>query len=154
MKRLALFVAIVAVAVLVPATHGLLAKPANKVDVCHLNSSNQPGVIQEDVAYFEIWGGYEYSYSYSLTSTYFVGRVISVDESAVPAHVAGGDSTWFYALDEYTADALTSLEDWQDYYYDWYWDDMNYGWYSVDYTNTNAVITNANCYFYTATYGG
>ncbi len=152
MKRVALFVAIVAVAIMVPATHGLLAKPASKVDVCHLNSSNEPGVIREVGSYFEVYGGFEYSWSWSATSTYFLGRVISVAQSAVPAHVAGGDSTWFYALDEWTADALTSLEDWEDCFYEWYWDDENYGWYSVDYTNTNAVITNANCYFYTFSY--
>jgi len=75
MKRLLVLLFVVAFLVAIPLTH--FAGKAAKVDVCHVNSANDQGA----------WG-------------YAFGNVISVSEKAVPAHLAHGDSTDFFSLDE------------------------------------------------------
>lgn len=138
-------------------THTTFAGNEAKVDICHVNSSNSAGVYDYDYGYertYTYTSGYVYSYEYgySYTYTYHLGREISVNESAVESHVAHGDSTTFYDLDDYMEDWLTSLEDIEDYHYSYSHDYGSYVYeysYSYTYDNTNAVVTNANCYWVT-----
>ena len=151
MRRLALLIALVALVVAIPATHTVFAK-AVKVDVCHLNSANQAAVISYDYQYDYVYPayGYDYHYNYSYSYTYQMGMVISVDENAVDAHVAHGDSVYFNELTEYWANFFQNLDD---YYtdYEYEYEDANYYYYySSDYNNTNAVVKNADCWFYSA----
>ena len=132
MNRLFVFLAVVALVIALPVTHEAFAGNNNtKVEICHVNSSNSPGVY--DLTY-------TYYYSGGYTYTYPVGRVIEVNASAVAAHVAHGDSTYFYPLDEYTINWLESLEG------------LNGSYYYYELNNTNAVIKNADCYWTTFQY--
>ncbi|MCK6459212.1 MAG: hypothetical protein L6Q95_04875 [Planctomycetes bacterium] len=146
MKR---FVVLAAVAVLViglPLAHDAVAAKNVKVTICHLNSSNTPAVYS--YSYWESWYGYEYSVAYE--QTYYLGNMIEVDESAIAAHVGHGDPgpalgyEWA-PLDDYAAEYLTTLEDYNGYFeFDYRPDWDYYGWYEYD--NVNAVIKNADCY--------
>jgi len=76
MKRLIAVLFVVAFIVALPLSHTFAAKP-KKVEICHVNSANDDG--PKGIAF---------------------GRVIEVAESAVPAHLDHGDSTYFFDLSE------------------------------------------------------
>jgi hypothetical protein len=152
MRRFVLLLGLLALVVALPATHTVFAK-ATKVDVCHVNSANQPGLYNYsylyrydyDEGYSYAW--YEYHYDYHLT--YHLGQVIQVSESAVDAHVAHGDSIEFFALTESAVDYITSLEDWNEFYeYTYEGSYYTYTYQRVR-DNTNAVVKNADCYWST-----
>ncbi len=137
-------------------THTTFAGNEAKVDICHVNSSNSPGVYAYDYERtykytYDNGTVYDYGYTSGYSNTYHLGRVISVAESAVEAHVAHGDSTTFNDLTESTEDYITSLED-LNYNYSYYYS-YDYGSYLYEYgysyglDNTNAVVRNANCYW-------
>jgi len=77
MRRLLIMMSGIAALALVLAPV-ITAAPAAEVDVCHVNSANDVLVIGTFV------GGF--------------GRVISVSEEAVPAHLAHGDRVDFFDL--------------------------------------------------------
>ena len=116
MRRFALLLAVVALIVIVPATHAVFAGGV-KVDVCHINSANQPAIIHYDYVYDYYLFNYvtglpSESHSVrSYTATYTLGKVISVDEDAVDAHVAHGDTTLFLPLNDATAALLEHIAD-------------------------------------------
>ena len=148
MTRFFVFAAVVALVIALPVTHEAFAGGNNtKVSICHVNNSNSPAVQ----VYTYHYGYYNYyEYGYVRTLTYHLGRFIEVDESAVAAHVDHGDSTG-YALSEYTADYLTSWED-NDYGNSYGTPYVSSYWYYYSAVHTNAVIKNANCYWYTYVY--
>ena len=80
MKRFLVLLAMVAMLLAAPMAHLASAKPIKKkVDICHVNSANDIILVPKRglVAF---------------------GKVISVSENAVPAHVAHGDSAVFFSL--------------------------------------------------------
>jgi hypothetical protein len=100
-----------------------------------------------------VWEEWYYGsyYTSSYSDTYDFGRVIEVDESAVDAHIAHGDGLYYNALDAYYTTGVTYADlftDLDSYFYDYSWDYGGYWYGHVDYTNTNGVIKNANCWFW------
>ena len=159
MHRLAILLALVALVVAVPATHTVFAK-ATKVDVCHVNSANQPGIYSYDWVSDYIYENkisgytYEYHYDYTYTITYHLGKVTSVAEDAVDAHVAHGDSTRFYALSDAMSDWIEALGDYgTDYEYGPNVIDTptyyRYYYYKRTWNNESGVVKNADCYWTT-----
>jgi hypothetical protein len=146
MNRLFVFLAVVALVIALPVTHDAFAGNNNtKVEICHVNSANSPAVVS-----YTYWDNFCGSYYKSgpYTTTYVLGRVIEVDESAVDTHLANGDAQYFSALDDYWTGYLTSVEEnIVDVTYSHYHSCGLHSW-GYDYTNTNAVIKNANCWFY------
>ncbi len=132
MRRLILFVALAALIVALPATHDVFAKKMPKVKICHVNSSNSAGLL-------------DFKFLPNVISFNF-GRVISVDASAVDAHVAHGDrAKYFFTPDSKHIGhwAITCPKTW-DKYVDWAQslEDMKPVFF---FDNTNAVVKNANC---------
>ena len=152
MSRFIVIAAIAAFVIAVPMTHTADAGGNTKVDVCHVNSANSPGTVSYDYGTTYSYPYQGYSYSNSVSYTYHVGKVISVDESAVQTHVDDGDSTWFYESDD--LDWIESLEDYSDssYTYTYYVGYPYYTYYTctswTTYDNTNGVNKNANCYWW------
>ncbi|MHC4973342.1 MAG: hypothetical protein ACYTG3_13520 [Planctomycetota bacterium] len=156
MARFIVFAAVAALVIAFPVTHEALAGNDTKVKICHVNSANKPGVYDRTYEYANSNGYYS---TYQLIRTHHLGKVIEVDDSAVAAHLAHGDSTWWYELDgDYvpswaTSAYLTTLEDIEDYYYR-YENPWSGYWYEYSYTydNVNAVIKNADCTWDTSEY--
>lgn len=88
MKRLLIMLCVVAFLAALPLSHIALAAPAEKVLICHVNSAN-------DLVNGHWW--------------LVGGRVIEVAESAVPAHLAHGDSLDYEIMDEEFRDYIESL---------------------------------------------
>ena len=84
--RIALFVGLAALIVLIPITH-VQAKKAEKVDICHVNSANDVF----DAGPFGVLA---------------FGKVISVSENSVAAHEKHGDSQLFGPVTDDLRDAL------------------------------------------------
>jgi hypothetical protein len=141
MKRLMVLAAVAALVLALPLTHDAFAAKDVKVTICHVNSSNTPAVIS--YSYWEYYYGYVYSGAYE--TTYYLGNMIEVDESALPAHYGHGDPNAWAPLNDWVVEYLTTLEDYNGYYeYDYRPTYDYYGWY--EYNNVNAVIKNADCY--------
>ena len=81
MKRFLIGVLILAFVVAIPLSTTLMAKKGDKVEICHLNSSNDAVFLLD---------GREVNY----------GRVIKVSAKAVQANVSRGDSTVIQILTE------------------------------------------------------
>jgi len=79
MKRLLVFCVVAAFVVAIPLSHSLMAQKADKVKLCHLTKTYLPTGIQDpcDPNYIPLVN--------------YVGHVIEVAASAVPAHLAHGD---------------------------------------------------------------
>jgi hypothetical protein len=92
MKRLACLSAIAAFLLALPLLHLAHSKPATKVDVCHVNSANDTLDLGDE-------------------GVYAFGRVISVSENAVPAHLNHGDSLAFFTFDKDDREAIEDAYD-------------------------------------------
>ncbi len=86
MKRLLIMLCLVAFLVALPMSHSAFAKKPAKVEICHVNSANDILDLGTVVITF--------------------GKVIEVSENAVEAHLAHGDSTTFFPMDEDLRDAF------------------------------------------------
>ena len=152
MRRLVLFLGLMAIIIAIPATHDVFAAKMDKVSICHVNSSNTPGERMYSYGYEYDYANpdyTDYTYWYTQTWTYHLGREISVNGNAVEDHVAHGDSTSYSALGDMTAASLESLENGNNFYeYSYDYGYMVYSYWR-GYQNTNAVVTNANCYWVT-----
>ena len=74
MRKTVIVLMVLAALLLVLPVGGAVAKPAPKVDICHVNGANTPLV--------DVVPGL----------TMYFGQVISVSENALPAHLAHGDA--------------------------------------------------------------
>lgn len=90
MGRFLGLLAVLGIFAAVPLSHVALAKPAAKVDICHVNSAND--IIDFGNGDFVAFG-----------------RVISVSENAVDAHEAHGDSADFIEVDATLRDLVADL---------------------------------------------
>ena len=162
MSRVLVFIALIALIAAVPVSHVVAAK-AEKVSVCHVNSANTPGSYAYDysysVDYTDLnpndaidWNDYDREYETAYEVTYHLGQVIEVSENALDAHLGHGDSTVFYALTEYAADWISSLDDIDyEYSYSYSYTYPNYYSYEYEYEysrdGTSGVVKNADCYW-------
>jgi hypothetical protein len=89
MKRLFALVAVVGLVIALPLAHLAQADVADKVDICHIISAND-------------------TYSVAGFGTFYFGKVLNINASAVPAHERHGDSTDFTPVDP---DFLAFLEE-------------------------------------------
>jgi ABC-type sugar transport system substrate-binding protein len=92
MRRVLVLLCVVAFLAALPLSHIAMAAPAAKVAICHVNSAND--VI--DLGFF---------------GTFVFGMEIEVAESAVPAHLAHGDSTEYFPVDEEFVEFLEWITD-------------------------------------------
>ena len=141
MRRFLMLAAIAAFVIALPLAHNALATPEGKVMLCHVNSSNTPATYVYDS--YEWYYGTEYSYHYEYT--YWFGNVIEVAASAVDAHLAHGDSTYYNPFDDYYNEDLWENLDQFDYDYEYDGGPNYYYHYSADYTSGD--IKNADCWF-------
>jgi hypothetical protein len=152
MRRLVLLLGLMALVVALPASHGAFAK-STKVDVCHVNAGNQAGFYGTvDDVKVKTDGVWQYNYTYIKGYTWRLGKVISVSEDAVDAHVAHGDSTWFYALTDERADYIESFDIYDQVLYVVEYGDPDGDDYYYHRSAREGIpgrVTNADCYWVT-----
>ena len=149
MKRMLLLGAAVSALFLLQASH--TAKAGDKVQICHMNSSNTEATYEYEYARVDnLYGNYSYGYTY----VYSFGNVEEVSVNALGAHQDHGDSTSYGVLSDYLIDYY---ENWSQYNYSYtssgghwhYYPSVYHSWsYTYSSIRTDAEIKNADCYVY------